>query len=181
MGHNSSRKQVHKNPPSVDCLTRGRRPGEIAMIARMRAPTNVIFQITRIGLSESPANAGLGAKGRGADFIFAKTAIFENQLSAGVLTLFNHVVDGSSAATTGKRPPVCSRRGRSRKRRSMWHYIEALIRVPRNLTKDSAGEWWLMPESNSPEFQQWTKLEGHQGGITIELIGRVRYAMVPED
>jgi len=45
----------------------------------------------------------------------------------------------------------------------------------------ATGEWWLMPKSSSPEFQQWTKLEGHPAGITIELIGRVRYALVPED
>src|SRR5262245_15988237 len=49
------------------------------------------------------------------------------------------------------------------------------------LTKDAGGEWWLMPESTNPKFQQWTKLEGHLSGITIELIGRVRYALVNED
>jgi hypothetical protein len=49
------------------------------------------------------------------------------------------------------------------------------------LTKDGNGDWWLMPESTNPEFQQWTKLEGHHSGITIELVGRVRYALVPED
>ena len=48
------------------------------------------------------------------------------------------------------------------------------------LTKDATGQWWLKPESGSPEFQQWTQLEANSG-TTIELIGRVRYALVPED
>jgi hypothetical protein len=58
---------------------------------------------------------------------------------------------------------------------------DAVEETVQTLRKDTAGQWWLVPESNSPDFQQWTKLEGHHQGYTINLIGRVRYALVPED
>src|SRR5260370_41708336 len=48
------------------------------MIARIRVPINVFFQIMRFALSESSANAGFELMDRGAACIFAKWTLFEN-------------------------------------------------------------------------------------------------------
>jgi hypothetical protein len=42
------------------------------------------------------------------------------------------------------------------------------------------GQWWLKPESSHPDFQEWIPLTGAQA-LTLELVGRVRYAVQRED
>jgi SOS-response transcriptional repressor LexA len=49
--------------------------------------------------------------------------------------------------------------------------IKTLVRAPN-------GEYWLQPESDSPEFAAFT-LQGEEG-TTVELRGRVRYALTAE-
>lgn len=51
----------------------------------------------------------------------------------------------------------------------------------KTLVKDDKSAWWLKPESTSPEFQEWTRLEDSDGAVTTELIGWVRYAVQRED
>ncbi|WP_316234995.1 MULTISPECIES: hypothetical protein [unclassified Bradyrhizobium] len=55
--------------------------------------------------------------------------------------------------------------------------IEDSIRC---LVADEAGRLWLKPESNRPEFQEWMPLTGRPGH-TVELLGRVRGVLSPED
>lgn len=50
----------------------------------------------------------------------------------------------------------------------------------KTLTKDAAGDYWLKPESDHPEFQEWISLDG-KPGTTVELIGRVRGVYHRED
>ena len=50
----------------------------------------------------------------------------------------------------------------------------------KTLARDDMGKLWLKPESTHPEFQQWIPLEGSDGS-TIEILGRVRYAVLPEE
>ncbi len=50
----------------------------------------------------------------------------------------------------------------------------------KTLARDAAGEYWLKPESDHPEFQEWISLDG-KPGTTVELIGRVRGVFHRED
>lgn len=50
----------------------------------------------------------------------------------------------------------------------------------KTLAKDNSGEYWLKPESDHPEFQEWIPLDG-KPGTTVELIGRVRGVYHRED
>lgn len=49
----------------------------------------------------------------------------------------------------------------------------------KTLVRGEGGHWWLKPESTHPEHQSWIPLDGVEGE-TIELIGRVRYAVKRE-
>lgn len=49
----------------------------------------------------------------------------------------------------------------------------------KTLVRDSKGQYWLKPESDSPEFTA-TLLEPHEGE-QVELIGRVRWCVRRED
>lgn len=51
--------------------------------------------------------------------------------------------------------------------------IKTLVRGP-------DGAYWLKPESSSPEFQTWIPLDGGDG-VTVELVGRVRFVVQRED
>ena len=60
-------------------------------------------------------------------------------------------------------------------------HIDGLIEETiKTLAKDSAGEYWLKPESDHPECQEWIPLDG-KPGTTVELIGRVRGVYHRED
>ena len=48
----------------------------------------------------------------------------------------------------------------------------------KTLVRASNGEYWLQPESTSPEFAAFP-LKGEEG-TTVELLGRVRYALTVE-
>lgn len=48
----------------------------------------------------------------------------------------------------------------------------------KTLVRDRAGDYWLQPESDSPEFTAF-KLAGDENE-TVELLGRVRYALTVE-
>ncbi|MCB2107002.1 MAG: helix-turn-helix domain-containing protein [Rhodobacteraceae bacterium] len=48
----------------------------------------------------------------------------------------------------------------------------------KTLVRSANGEYWLQPESDSPEFAAF-RLEGEEG-TTVELRGRVRYAITIE-
>lgn len=51
----------------------------------------------------------------------------------------------------------------------------------KTLVKDeTTGKFWLMPESTDPAHQEWIPLEGAKG-TTVELVGRVRYAVQREE
>jgi phage repressor protein C with HTH and peptisase S24 domain len=54
--------------------------------------------------------------------------------------------------------------------------IEETIKT---LVRDSKGRYWMQPESDSPEFAA-VPLDGGEDE-TIELIGRVRWSVRPED
>jgi hypothetical protein len=46
-------------------------------------------------------------------------------------------------------------------------------------TQDSEGQYWLKPESDHPNHQQWVPLKG-TADLKVELIGRVRSFFSPE-
>jgi hypothetical protein len=48
----------------------------------------------------------------------------------------------------------------------------------KTLVRAANGEYWLQPESDSPEFSAFA-LQGEEG-TTVELLGRVRYALTVE-
>jgi transcriptional regulator with XRE-family HTH domain len=50
----------------------------------------------------------------------------------------------------------------------------------KTLVKGEDGRFWLRPESTHPDFQEWIPLDGRPGG-TIEVLGRVRYAVQREE
>lgn len=50
----------------------------------------------------------------------------------------------------------------------------------KTLARDERGHYWLKPESSDPEHQEWISLEGSDG-VTVELLGRVRYVVQRED
>jgi phage repressor protein C with HTH and peptisase S24 domain len=50
----------------------------------------------------------------------------------------------------------------------------------KTLERGEDGRYWLKPESSNPEFQAWIPLDGFQGA-TVELVGRVRFAVQRED
>ena len=49
----------------------------------------------------------------------------------------------------------------------------------KTLHKDENGKHWLIPESTDPLHQQPIELDGHEG-VTIRIVGRVRYAVSRE-
>ena len=49
----------------------------------------------------------------------------------------------------------------------------------KTLVRDENGEWWLMPESTDPNYQQWLALKNGDG-TTVEIIGRVEFAVQRE-
>jgi hypothetical protein len=55
--------------------------------------------------------------------------------------------------------------------------IEESVRL---LVRHEDGRYFLKHESSSPEFQEWLPLDGPPG-LTVELVGRVRYAVHSED
>jgi len=50
----------------------------------------------------------------------------------------------------------------------------------KTLAKDDEGKYWLKPESDHPEHQEWIPLDG-KPGTTVTLIGRVRGVYHRED
>lgn len=50
----------------------------------------------------------------------------------------------------------------------------------KTLARGDDGRYWLKPESNDPEHQEWIALDGAPG-TTVELIGRVRFVVYRED
>lgn len=48
------------------------------------------------------------------------------------------------------------------------------------LVQDSAGKYWLRPESDHPEHQEWLPLAGRDD-LKVEIIGRVRGVFYRED
>lgn len=50
----------------------------------------------------------------------------------------------------------------------------------KTLDRGPDGRYWLKPESNDPEHQEWLPLDGTPDA-TVELIGRVRFVVYRED
>lgn len=48
------------------------------------------------------------------------------------------------------------------------------------MTVGPEGQYWLRPESNHPDFQEWIPLVGKKG-VKVEIIGRVRGVFFRED
>ncbi|MGH6684999.1 MAG: hypothetical protein ACRECA_13960, partial [Pseudolabrys sp.] len=46
----------------------------------------------------------------------------------------------------------------------------------KTLVTGDDGQYWLKPESNKPEFQQWIALDGAPGE-SVHLVGCVRYVL----
>jgi transcriptional regulator with XRE-family HTH domain len=85
---------------------------------------------------------------------------------AGSIVVLTRLAQRPGEIQIGKRYHVVRTRG---------DLIEETIKT---LVRASNGEYWLQPESDSPEFAAFT-LQGEEG-TTVELRGRVRYALTVE-
>lgn len=86
----------------------------------------------------------------------------------GSIVILSRKQDRPGEIVTGKRYHIRRTRG--------GQLIEQTIKT---LVKDAKGQYWMQPESDSPEFAAVPLESGPEE--TIEIIGRVRYAVRRED
>lgn len=86
--------------------------------------------------------------------------------AAGSIVVLSRLLQRPGEILVGKRYHV---------RRTRGDLTEETIKT---LVRASNGEYWLQPESDSPEFAAFA-LQGEEG-TTVELLGRVRYALTVE-
>ena len=86
----------------------------------------------------------------------------------GSVVVLSHVGDSPNDVTVGSRYHV-------RITRSDGMTEDTL----KTLVRRDDGRYWLKPESTEPEFQEWIPLDGRPG-VTVELLGKVRYAVQKE-
>lgn len=89
----------------------------------------------------------------------------DKRYSPGSVLVFTSIYDTHEDLEVGKRYIVQRERADG-----------AYETTVKTLWRDESGEYWLMPESTDPRFQQPLPLKGDDGD-TIRVVGRVRYVV----